>query len=52
MVVGAIAPNAHEGSRSEYLAQCVFASFGAAVAIPHQEDSGIDLHCTLTERVG
>jgi hypothetical protein len=52
MVVGAIAPNAHEGSRSEYLAQYVFASFGAAVAIPHQEDSGIDLHCTLTERVG
>jgi hypothetical protein len=33
MVVGAIAPNAHEGY--------VFASFGAAVAIPHQEDSGI-----------
>ena len=30
----------------------MFASFGAAVAIPHQEDSGIDLHCTLTERVG
>lgn len=52
MVVGAITPNAHEGSRSEYLAQYVFASFGAAVAIPHQEDSGIDLHCTLTERVG
>jgi hypothetical protein len=25
MVVGAIAPNAHEGSRSEYLAQYVFA---------------------------
>jgi len=35
MVVGAIAPNAHEGY--------VFASFGAAVAIPHQEDSGFAL---------
>jgi hypothetical protein len=50
MVVGAIAPNAHEGSRSEYLAQYVFASFGAAVALPHQEDSGIDLHCDGASR--
>lgn len=51
-MVGAIAANLHEGSRSEYLAQYVFASFGAAVSVPHQEDSGIDLYCTLTERVG
>lgn len=51
-MVGAIAPNLHEGSRSEYLAQYVFASFGTAVSVPHQEDSGIDLYCTLTERVG
>jgi hypothetical protein len=42
----------HEGSRSEYLAQYVFASWGTAVAIPHQEDHGIDLTCTLMERVG
>jgi hypothetical protein len=35
MVVGAIAPNAHEGSRSEYLAQYVFASFGAGPAKEH-----------------
>ncbi len=42
----------HEGSRSEYLAQYVFASWGTAVAIPHQEDHGIDLSCTLMERVG
>ena len=51
-MVGAIAANLHEGSRSEYLAQYVFASFGTAVSVPHQEDSGIDLYCTLTERVG
>ena len=51
-MVGAIAANFHEGSRSEYLAQYVFASFGTAVSVPHQEDSGIDLYCTLTERVG
>ncbi len=51
-MVGAIAANLHEGSRSEYLAQYVFASFGTAMAVPHQEDSGIDLYCTLTERIG
>ena len=42
---GAIAANLHEGSRSEYLAQYVFSSWGTAVAIPHQEDSGLDLFC-------
>jgi Domain of unknown function (DUF4365) len=51
-MVGAIAPNPHEGSRSEYLAQYIFASFGTAVAVPHHEDTGIDLYCTLTERIG
>jgi len=51
-MVGALAANFHEGSRSEYLAHYVFASFGSAIPVPHQEDSGIDLYCTLTERVG
>ena len=50
--VGALAANFHEGSRSEYLAQYVFASFGTAVSVPHQEDQGVDLYCTLTERIG
>lgn len=50
--VGALAANLHEGSRSEYLAQYIFASFGTAVSVPHQEDTGVDLYCTLTERVG
>lgn len=49
---GSLAANPHEGSRSEYLAQYVFAGFGTAIAVPHQEDSGIDLHCTITETVG
>ena len=49
---GAIAPNLHEGSRAEYLAQYFFASFGTAVSIPHQEDHGLDLFCTLCKRVG
>lgn len=50
--VGSIAANFREGSRSEYLAQYVFASFGTAVAVPHQEDFGVDLFCSLTERIG
>jgi hypothetical protein len=50
--VGAIAANLHERTRSEYLAQYVFASFGTAISIPHQEDTGVDLYCTLTERIG
>jgi len=51
-MVGSIAPNLHEGSRSEYLAQFVFSSFGTAIPVPHQEDSGIDIYCTLLERDG
>ena len=50
--VGSIATNLHEGSRSEYLAQYVFSSFGTAVPVPHQEDTGIDIYCTLLERDG
>jgi hypothetical protein len=49
---GSIAANLHEGSRSEYLAQFVFSSFGTAIPVPHQEDSGLDIYCTLLERVG
>ena len=49
---GSIPPNFHEGTRSEYLAQYLFSSLGTAVAVPHQEDHGLDLICTLTERIG
>jgi hypothetical protein len=51
-MVAAMATNLHEGSRSEYLAQYIFASFGTSVPVPHQEDTGVDLYCTLTERIG
>ncbi|MBZ0146780.1 MAG: DUF4365 domain-containing protein [Pseudorhodoplanes sp.] len=51
-MVGSIAANLHEGSRSEYLAQFVFSSFGTAIPVPHQEDSGLDFYCTLLERIG
>jgi hypothetical protein len=50
--IGSIAPNLHEGSRSEYLAQYIFSAFGTAVPVPHQEDTGLDIYCTLLERVG
>jgi hypothetical protein len=50
--VGSIAANLHEGSRSEYLAQYVFSSFGTAVPVLHQEDTGLDIYCTLLERDG
>jgi hypothetical protein len=49
---GAISANFHEGTRSEYLALYAFSALGTAVPVPHPEDSGIDLHCTLGQRVG
>lgn len=49
---GSMAANAHEGSRSEYAAVYFFTSLGTASQIPHQEDVGVDLYCTLTERIG
>jgi hypothetical protein len=51
-MVGSIPANLHEGSRSEYLAQYVFSSFGTAIPVPHQEDSGLDIYCTLLEQDG
>lgn len=49
---GAIPTNLHEGSRTEYLAQYFFASFGTAVSVPQQEDIGFDIYCTLTQKIG
>jgi hypothetical protein len=51
-MTGSLAIGFHEGSRSEYLAQFVFSSFGTAIPVPHQEDTGIDLYCTLLEQKG
>jgi hypothetical protein len=51
-MTGSIAANLHEGSRSEYLAQFVFSGFGTAIPVPRQEDSGLDIYCTLLEPVG
>lgn len=49
---GSIAHNFYQGTRSEYLAQYVFSAFGTSIPVPHPEDSGIDLYCTLGEVIG
>jgi hypothetical protein len=49
---GATVYGFHEGTRSEYFAQCVLSAFGTSVPVPHPEDHGIDFYCTLTERIG
>jgi hypothetical protein len=51
-MTGAIAGNLHEGSRSEILADYLFSRWGAVTPVRRQDDYGLDLHCTLTERVG
>jgi hypothetical protein len=51
-MAGAIPANLHEGSRSEILADYLFSQWGAVSPVRRQDDYGIDLYCTLTERVG
>jgi|SRR5271165_3975692 len=46
---GSYAPNLHERGRSEYYAQLALSALGTSVPVPRQEDSGLDLYCTLTE---
>lgn len=48
-VIGSLARNPHHAGRTEYLAQYFFSGLGSAIAAPHQEDSGIDLYCTLAD---
>jgi hypothetical protein len=51
-MTGAIAPNFHEGSRSEILADYLFSSWGTVTPVRRQDDYGLDLYCTLTDRIG
>jgi hypothetical protein len=51
-MIGCVATNLHESSRSEYLALAALAKFGTAVPVPRQEDVGLDLHCALNETIG
>jgi hypothetical protein len=50
---GSVAINLRGGAQSEILAQALFAMIGTAVAVPRQDDYGVDLLCTLlSEREG
>lgn len=49
---GAIAANFHEGSRSEILADYFFSALGTVTPSRRSDDHGLDLYCTLTERIG
>jgi hypothetical protein len=49
---GAVAANFHEGSRSEVLADYLFSAWGTVTPTRRQDDYGVDLYCTLNERVG
>lgn len=51
-MTGAVAANPHEGSRSEILADYLFSSWGTVTPVRRQDDYGIDLYCTLTDRIG
>jgi hypothetical protein len=51
-MIGAYPTNFHEGSRSEILADYLFSHWGAVTPVRRQDDFGLDLYCTLTERIG
>ena len=52
IMIGAGSADGHSGFQSELLAQYAFATWGTVISTPNAEDHGIDLHCTLTDRVG
>src|SRR5205823_2141024 len=49
---GALAANPHEGSRSQNLADYLFSSWGPVTPVRRPDDFGIDLYCTVKERIG
>lgn len=49
---GVVAANPHEGSRSEILADYLFSGWGTVTPVRRQDDFGVDLYCTLTDRIG
>lgn len=51
-MTGAIAAGPHEGSRSEIIADYLFASWGPVTPVRRQDDHGFDLFCTLAQRIG
>lgn len=49
---GSFAVNAKEGSRSEILADYLFSRWGPVTPVRRTDDFGIDLYCTLFDRIG
>jgi hypothetical protein len=49
---GSIAPNLHQGSRSELLADYLFSTWGTVTPTRRSDDYGVDLYCTLTKLFG
>jgi hypothetical protein len=49
---GSVAANLKEGSRSEILADYLFSQWGAVTPARRQDDVGVDLYCTLLDRIG
>lgn len=49
---GAVAANLHEASRAEIFADYLFSAWGTVTPARRQSDHGLDLYCTLTERIG
>jgi hypothetical protein len=49
---GMFAPNLKEGSRSEILADYLFSRWGAVTPVRRQDDFGLDLYCSLFDRIG
>jgi Domain of unknown function (DUF4365) len=49
---GSYAANLKEGSRSEILADYLFSRWGAVTPVRRQDDVGVDLYCTLSDRLG
>jgi Domain of unknown function (DUF4365) len=49
---GAVSFGFHEGSHSEVLVDYLFSAWGTVTPARRQSDYGLDLYCTLTERVG
>lgn len=49
---GILAANLKEGSRSEILADYLFSQWGAVTPVRTSDDIGVDLYCTLCDRIG
>ena len=49
---GAYVRGFHEGSRSEVLADYLFSAWGTVTPVRRWSDYGLNLYCTLSERIG